>query len=151
RRLVVILLRRGEPSQRAGDGAGDEHDSRERHGQCEWRIGLDERFVHCVPRSSTNHDSRNGASGTRHHRGSNSPALAKCAGELAADLCRSQLRSAMTRWRGIRTDLTAEFAAGLLRTGFWPWRTSLMTRPEMSAYTVSTCTWQIGFLFQRCA
>lgn len=37
-------------------------------------------------------DGRDGAGGTRHYRGTNPPALPISAGELAADLCRPQLR-----------------------------------------------------------
>jgi hypothetical protein len=36
----MILLRRDEPSQRAGDCSGHEHDSRESYSQCKWRICL---------------------------------------------------------------------------------------------------------------
>jgi hypothetical protein len=63
------------------------------------------------------------------------------------------IAQALTRLCGVRTDLTAEFAACAQRNFCRGAKIISGIRPPKPSahYTVSACTWQIGFLFQRCA
>src|SRR5260370_32385559 len=76
----------GDPSHGAGDYTEHDQHSREGYGQREYEICFYDRFVHCDPLYRTNPDRRYRARRARLHRGSNSPALAICAGDLAANL-----------------------------------------------------------------